>query len=155
MLGKSDWDKHSKEWHKERLDKEMTPSNEMPLKPCPFCGKQPLFGLTKKTGCQMHGNPIQYVTLSCNCQHKPFVTGGDRYSNGDTGKFFEEGYKCAKELAVKYWNTRATPDKVMVDRAELERVNLLLNRIVPFGDFDRELMREVRQILEAAMKVER
>ena len=50
---------------------------------------------------------------------------------------------------------RATPDKVMVDRAELERVNLLLNRIVPFGDFDRELMREVRQILEAAMKVER
>lgn len=87
------------------------------LKACPFCGKQPVFGLTKKTGCQMHGDPIQYVTLSCTCQHHPFVTGGDRYSNGESGRFFIEGEKRAKELAIKYWNHRAAVSRAPSDDA--------------------------------------
>ncbi len=85
--------------------------NEMPeILGCPWCDKQPQWGLTKKTGCQMHGDPIQYVTLGCNnpkCEVKPHVTGGDRYSNGETGRFFVEGEKRARELAAKYWNKRA------------------------------------------------
>ncbi len=96
------------------------------LKACPWCDKQPQWGLTKKTGCQMHGDPIQYVTLGCNnpkCEVKPHVTGGDRYSNGETGRFFVEGEKRARELAAKYWNTRPTvtpTDTAMEDAAQRE-----------------------------------
>jgi len=77
--------------------------------PCPFCGSEPTFGLTKRTGCQLHGDPIQYVLLGCRndkCRVNPGVTGGDRYAHGETGKFFEHGERAAKELAIKYWNDR-------------------------------------------------
>lgn len=88
---------------------------------CPFCGSKPAFGLTKKIGCQMHGDPIQRVTLGCNnqsCAAKPMVTGGDRYANGETGAFFKKGEADARALAVKYWNTRYTmtsPHESMTD----------------------------------------
>lgn len=79
------------------------------LKVCPFCGGVPTFGLTKRTGCQLHGDPIQYVIIGCRndkCKFKPSVTGGDRYAHGETGAFFEKGEREAKELAIKYWNDR-------------------------------------------------
>lgn len=79
-------------------------TNEMPeLKPCPFCKGKMSKGLTKKTGCQMHGDPIQYVTLLCSnpsCPVKPFITGGCRYRGGDEPEYEAEE---RKRLAEK-WN---------------------------------------------------
>jgi hypothetical protein len=84
-------------------------SNE--LKPCPFCGKQPSFGLGKKTGCQLHGDPIQYVDLACrntNCHVRPRVSGGDRYSSGyEDGPLFKKCEQEARQIAVEKWHTRA------------------------------------------------
>lgn len=72
--------------------------------PCPFCKKKPIFGLTKKTGCQLHGDPIQNATLFCNnsqCHAKPCVFGGNIFNGGE--------YKARLE-AVKKWNvTHPTP----------------------------------------------
>lgn len=83
-------------------------TSDKPL-PCPFCGSNPQWGLTKKTGCQLHGEPIQYVTLGCQkCPARPQVMGGDRYSNGETGEFFKEGERRAREQATKVWNTRVS-----------------------------------------------
>lgn len=85
-----------------------TPENS--VMPCPFCGSKPAFGLTKQTGCQLHGDPIQYVTLGCKnnaCHAKPHVQGGDRYANGETGEFFKKGEADAKALALTRWNTRS------------------------------------------------
>lgn len=131
----------------------MTKAQSQVILDCPFCGRKPTFGLTKKTGCQMHGDPIQRVTLFCNntkCEAKPFVTGGDRYSHGETGAFFKEGEKQARDLAIKYWNTRIQPpevseddltkylDSVGVDAARYAackvRANFLISRRVGGGE---------------------
>lgn len=74
------------------------------LLPCPFCGGQPTKGLTKKTGCQMHGDPIQYAIIGCmSCEPKPSFRGGCIYRGGDKPKFKKEAYE---EAAIK-WNNRA------------------------------------------------
>lgn len=73
---------------------------------CPFCQSKPVFGLGRKTGCQLHGDPIQYVTLGCknrDCPAAPTVTGGDMYQNGE-GQYFKETEKKAREFAVQKWN---------------------------------------------------
>ncbi len=73
------------------------------LKPCPFCKKKMTRGLTKKTGCQMHGDPVQYVTLSCGYQYcpvRPSITGGCRYRGGDKPKFEAE----ERQELEKQWN---------------------------------------------------
>lgn len=60
---------------------------ENELRGCPFCGSKPTKGLTKKTGCQMHGDPIQYATIACNkCEFKPSCVGGCIYRGGDEVK---------------------------------------------------------------------
>lgn len=78
--------------------------SEMPeLLPCPFCGSKPVKSLTKKQGCQMHGEPMQYAVLECTkCEFKPRCQGGDIYNGGKA-----EAYASA---AAK-WNTRAQPDQ--------------------------------------------
>ena len=58
----------------------------------------------------MHGDPIQYITISCGnrkCAAKPSITGGNRYSNGETGEFFKRGDERARSVAGEKWNTRA------------------------------------------------
>ena len=80
------------------------------LLPCPFCNRKPAFSLSKKRGCQMHGDPIQYVILGCShpdCPAKPHVMGGDRYRNGE-GKYFKETEAEAKQEAVIKWNGNRT-----------------------------------------------
>ena len=90
--------------------KEMTPEKEkLALLPCvcPFCKRKPSFGLTKKTGCQMHGDPIQHVTLGCKnpyCPAKPCVIGGDIYRNGE-GQFFKETERKVREETIIEWNS--------------------------------------------------
>lgn len=79
-------------------------------KTCPFCGNKAAFGLTKKTGCQLHGEPIQRVTLGCNnqiCDAKPTITGGDRYRYGETCDDFAKGEREAKSEAIEKWNRRS------------------------------------------------
>lgn len=74
----------------------------MPDKPtCPFCKRGMTPGLTKKTGCQLHGDPIQYVTLSCSnqfCRVRPSITGGCAWRGGDKPIYKkEEDAKLAKQ----------------------------------------------------------
>jgi hypothetical protein len=102
------------------------------LKPCPFCGTRPVKGLTKKTGCQMHGDPIQHATIGCTkCEFRPHCTGGDIYRGSETPKYKEEAYA----EAAKKWNTRAfieqSPEvikSIVVDReGALEVIIPVLN----------------------------
>ena len=80
-------------------------SSDSKLLPCPFCGSKPTFGYTKKTGCQLHGDPIQYVTLGCKkCEFKPGIVGGCRYRGSDTPKYEND----ARSETIEKWNTRAT-----------------------------------------------
>ena len=74
-------------------------TTEMPdLLPCPFCGGKPVKGLTKKTGCQLHGEPMQYATLSCTkCEFRPHCVGGDIYNGGKAQAY---------AMAAEKWNTR-------------------------------------------------
>lgn len=79
---------------------------------CPFCKKPPRFSLGKKTGCSLHGEPMQDVLLVCDnrdCPAKPSVRGGDRYALGETGEHFKRGEKQAREKAVEKWNQCAVP----------------------------------------------
>lgn len=74
--------------------------------PCPFCGRKPIFGLTKKQGCQLHGDPMQYVTLRCcgvGCPARAGLLGGDIYDHGET---------AARATAVERWNTRTDTTRV-------------------------------------------
>ena len=75
----------------------MTPSNETPLKPCPFCGSDAL----------LENESYDPTEAWCSCQNKECILWGEVHD------------------PIK-WNTRATPDKVMVDRAELEGVRKTL-----------------------------
>jgi hypothetical protein len=74
-------------------------SNEMPLKPCPFCGEQPKIteGETTEYGV------VRIVSCENNwCQIQPIAD-------------------CLSlEMSIEKWNTRATPDKVMIDKKALE-----------------------------------
>lgn len=97
----------------DKMREEVVMSDEKELLPesCPFCDKSPQWGLTKRTGCQLHGDPIQHVTLGCNnrdCKVNPKVMGGDRYANGETGEFFKLGERVARDKAIAAWNTRVT-----------------------------------------------
>lgn len=82
-------------------------SEKLEIKGCPFCGGKAHKGMTPKRGCQMHGDPMQYVTISCGnnqCPAKPSVKGDVcRYGGGDDPKYHAE----ATESAIKVWNTRA------------------------------------------------
>ena len=126
----------------------MTPSNEMPLKPCPFCGSGDVRYGTEK-----------YKTISGRTCDKHQIFCGKCLSCCDSID--------SKDAAVKIWNTRATTDKVMIDRAELERVRDGLKFITngclvpPDGgspiwpDDAIEAATKALQILEAAMKGEK
>lgn len=74
---------------------------------CPFCDVLPVKGLTQKTGCQLHGDPIQYVTVSCKnnkCPAKPTVKGTVCRYNGDDKP---NNHVKATLSAIQVWNTRA------------------------------------------------
>lgn len=84
---------------------------------CPFCGGKPTRGMTPKTGCQLHGDPIQYVTVSCKnngCPATPGVKGRKcRYSGADEPKYHKE----ATASAIEVWNTRSNQTEVEALRA--------------------------------------
>jgi hypothetical protein len=85
---------------------------QIELSDCPFCGVKPKFGLTKRTGCQLHGDPIQYVTLACvekKCPAKPQITGRhDIYWQGEDKGCVKVQELEAKKLLADVWNTRPT-----------------------------------------------
>ncbi len=61
------------------------------LKPCPFCGGSPAWQLTKKKGCQLHGEPNQNHILGCfkpSCRMRPTFT------------------HCSKSWCIVEWETR-------------------------------------------------
>ncbi len=104
------------------------------IRNCQFCGKKPVFGLTKKTGCQLHGDPVQYVTLGCkfsDCPAKPSVLGGDIYQNGE-GKYFEETKVKARNLAIDKWGRTPTPQPA--SRTEAECVFTPLESLLRLAD---------------------
>lgn len=73
----------------------------MELKPCPFCGCLPIIHLGKKTGCQLHGEPMQGIIIRCNfngCFAKPSI---------ETGNIYNGGHDNAKTEAIKAWNNRS------------------------------------------------
>jgi hypothetical protein len=55
---------------------------------CPFCGRHPHHGKTKKQYCQLHGEPFQMYQVFCPSGHAT-ITEGNR------------------EHATRVWNTRA------------------------------------------------
>ena len=70
------------------------------IKPCPWCGCQPIIHLGKKTGCQLHGEPMQGIVIECNfhgCPVRPRLQAGDIYNGGQDK---------AKQEATVLWNTR-------------------------------------------------
>lgn len=98
------------------------------IRNCQFCGKKPVFGLTKKTGCQLHGDPVQYVTLGCkfsDCPAKPSVLGGDIYQNGE-GKYFEETKVKARNLAIDKWGKTPTTQPACAALEALDKLDRLL-----------------------------
>ena len=46
------------------------------LLPCPFCGKAPKHGKTKKQYCQLHGEPFQRYEVWCEGHAR--INGSDR-----------------------------------------------------------------------------
>jgi len=65
-------------------------TNKQDLIPCPFCKGKMTRGLGAKTGCQMHGDPIQHVLLKCrnqSCPVKPEMRGDDRYRGSEEPKY--------------------------------------------------------------------
>lgn len=59
------------------------------LLPCPFCGKRPSFGPTKKQYCQLHGKPFQNYAIWCE-GHARIV-------------------QPHKDAAERVWNSRSNP----------------------------------------------
>ena len=131
-----------------KLDDEetMTTSNEMPLKPCPF-----------------HVHDKKYPPKIVSLITKDYI-------NGDFSQveFFVECENCGvRTLSDKKvsnventWNTRATPDKVLIDRAELEMVKEIIENVW-YSEFSNNetclegaQLKEALKILEAAMKGE-
>lgn len=79
-------------------------SEVIELKPCPWCGCKAVRGMTKKRGCQMHGEPIQEATVYCNsqsCPARPMICG--RLNIHESGK------DAANKEASEIWNGRFTP----------------------------------------------
>ena len=72
------------------------------LKTCEYCGGKAVKGLSKKTGCQLHGDPIQYAILTCSRCERPKIVGGCIYRGGEKPKYKDEAY----QQAAKIWNTR-------------------------------------------------
>ncbi len=99
------------------------PTHEDELKACPFCGRKPIIGLGKKQGCQLHGEPMQSVTVSCSCEFHPAVHTGD-INNG--GKF------KAQQEAIAKWNTRASTPPA--PQAEGEVANAIRHAQLRLGD---------------------
>ena len=64
------------------------------LKPCPFCGSRPHYGLQKVRYCSLHGEPLQDFSVWCvnRCARK---TAGDR------------------NRAAVLWNTRAADKEAL------------------------------------------
>ena len=113
----------------------MTPSNEMPLKPCP----KDALGQILKVGDRvifmqigyrsfMDGNIKSLAPKSALIEHKP------------TNTYSTESRQVFDQIIL---DTRASPDKVMIDRGELERVR----EAIKYARYD-----VVMDWLEAAMK---
>ena len=82
---------------------------DCPLKPCPFCGRQPTLDDTDSPNCYGHG-----LALGC-CVN--FETPLPRVIRGGYTKeeIAEERDRYAKDL-IKMWNTRYLPSEYPDDR---------------------------------------
>lgn len=71
------------------------------LAPCPFCGKQPYWGMGKLGHCQLHGEPMQSIIIYCknpDCFVKPSMSYGDIHCGGEARVRIE---------AARKWGYRA------------------------------------------------
>jgi hypothetical protein len=109
--------------------------------PCPYCGIMPLWGLTPRTGCQLHGEPIQHLKLSCknkDCHARPEVKGGDKFRYGETGEWLKKGNDEARELTIKRWNTRTALTRPSREEKLLEALKKLMEaNIATFPDISK------------------
>jgi len=81
---------------------------------CPFCGNKAVWVLNKRTGCQLHGDPIQHVTLSCTIKHvqqNQQLPAEIVIAMGESGEYFKQGEKRAEIWLLKH-GTPAPPFKV-------------------------------------------
>jgi hypothetical protein len=71
-----------------------------------------MWGLGKKGSCQLHGEPMQSVTLACRmgCRVRPSVSGGDIFNGGESQ---------ARNEVARIWNTRfGTPSTTAAAEAK-------------------------------------
>lgn len=99
----------------------MTPPELLP-EPCPVCGRKAIIGEGKKTGCQMHGEPMQAATVSCrpDCFGRPFVSAGDIYNGGKLK---------ARQEAIKIWNEKCHASVADLVQRELAEAYAALDKL--------------------------